>query len=209
MHKIEFYFDPSCPFSWITSRWVKIVEANRKIDITWRPFSLAIKNNELEKSDGDQYTEAHRASHRILRLMHSATIDHHLSMDEIYSFAGYLHHVEKKPLDEVMIEQLIVKYGLTSDLAQQADNPDYDESLEQIIKDATNVVGEDVGVPIIVFRDEQESDQGYFGPVLQSLPSLEDSLQIWDGLSQLATTSSFYELKRTRPSGAPDVDSTR
>ena len=76
------------------------------------------------------------------------------------------------------------------------------------MKEAISVAGEDIGVPTIVFELEDGTKTGYFGPVLQDLPDKEESLRLWDSLSVLATDKSFYELKRSRPAGVPDVYST-
>ena len=208
MQNIKFYFDPICPFTWITSRLIYEVQNNRSIDIEWLPFSLAIKNNELNKDSNDSYARNHQNSHRALRLMLYASNNYDASMNKMYSFLGSEVHIKQRNIDNQLLEDLLDKFDLPKDTLRYADDTLLDDRLKELINDATAVTGRDVGVPIIVFTSEDDKEQGYFGPVLQSLPSSEECLRLWDGLSKMATSSSFYELKRTRPDGNPDVAST-
>ena len=207
MTKLTFYFDPSCPFSWITSRWLLAVKAERDIAINWQPFSLALKNDELTESSSAKHADVHRASHKILRLMMAAR-QNDVSFIDMYSYAGRAFHVDGRSYDQQLTNEIITEFNLESSLAAAVDSADYDQELKEFITQATDVAGEDIGVPTIVFTSESGDQQGYFGPVFQELPDLKQSLQIWDGLEKLATASSFYELKRKRPDGPPDTSST-
>ena len=202
--KVVFYFDPICPFSWITSRWLLQISPHRDVEITWRPFSLALKNDEL----ADTASSSHYPSHRLLRVMLAAERDYSVPMIDSYTASGLLHHVMKKPYDDTGLAQILSSLDLPASLIAFADNSTLDTALQQSLDQAIAVVGDDVGVPTIVFELPDDSNQGYFGPVLNTLPELSESLDIWDGLTKLATTSSFCELKRTRPSGDPDTAST-
>lgn len=208
--KILFYFDPSCPFSWITSRWLLQVSAHRDITIDWRPFSLALKNDELVARDGESiHAQSHRDSLRILRVLLAAEQQHNVPLIDSYTASGMIRHILGDPLDDDGIRSVIVnQLELPESLTSAADDTSYDEILKKHIDEAVAIVGNDIGVPTIVFELESGEKQGYFGPVLGGLPELSESLQIWDGLSQLATAKSFYELKRPRPTGNPDVAST-
>ncbi|HEY5268418.1 MAG TPA: DsbA family protein [Candidatus Saccharimonadales bacterium] len=204
---IEFYFDPSCPFCWITSRWLLIASDHRDINITWKPFSLAIKNKQLNGKDKSKYSEIARSSHRVLRVMLAAQ-DEGASLIDLYTDFGIKHHVAGDEFDDKLITKVLAKHKLPVNLLKCANDTNYDKRLRASIKNATDVCGKDIGVPTIIFILEDGSKNGYFGPVLQDLPELEESLKLWDGLSLLATNKSFYELKRSRPSGGPDVFST-
>jgi hypothetical protein len=103
---------------------------------------------------------------------------------------------------------MLANLGLSESLLAAADDASYDSILQDTLAEAIAVVGNDVGVPTVVFEHADGSKLGYFGPVLNQLPDPEESLAIWDGLVALATVKSFYELKRSRPSGGPDVAST-
>ena len=209
--KIAFYFDPSCPFCWITSRWLLMVAAEREVTVDWRPFSLAIKNDELANNGHDktEHGDIHRASHRILRVMQATAQQTDTSLIDLYSAFGRAFHLEERAFDNDLIAKVLASFNLPSELAAAADDTAYDDELRVSIKSATDVAGEDIGVPTIVFTAEDGSQIGFFGPVLQSLPDKQAGLKLWDGLSQLATDKNFYELKRTRPSGQPDVVSTK
>lgn len=207
MTSIEFYFDPTCPFSWITSRWLLQVSAEREIDITWRQFSLALKNDELTAKDGDnKYVMAHRASHRVHRVIAQAVAEHGASAIELYSEFGIRYHIMERELDDEVILEVLAAKELPAELLSFADDTSLDAGLQTEIDSAVEAAGKDIGVPTIIFKASDGERLGYFGPVLNSLPdTLIESLAIWDGLSKLATVKSFYEIKRNRPGGGPEV----
>lgn len=206
MSKIEFYFDPACPFSWITSRWLLQVRAERDIDISWRQFSLALKNDSLvERDDESPHAADHRASHRIQRVIYQAVSQHQASAIDLYSEFGIRHHIIERAFDEAMIAEVLADKQLPAELAEAADDTSLDQPLRAEIDSAMEAAGGDIGVPTIVFSASDGHKLGYFGPVLNELPdTLDESLAIWDGLAKLATVKSFYELKRGRD-GGPNV----
>jgi len=204
---VEFYFDPSCPFCWITSRWLCMVSNDRDINITWKPFSLAIKNDTLHHNSDNEYAAGARAAHRILRVMLAAEKDGGSLLD-LYTNFGIQHFVVGLDYDDALIKKILERQKLPLELLKSADDEKIDNQIQHSMDQAIEVAGEDIGVPTIVFHLEDGSKAGYFGPVLQDLPDKEESLRLWDGLSMLAADKSFYELKRTRPSSGPDVYST-
>lgn len=205
---ITFYFDPTCPFCWITSRWLLQVSGKRDINITWKPFSLALKNNSFDKDSDSPHRDSHIASHRLLRVMVAAEAEHRASLIDMYTTAGIKIHIVGDDVNDELIGDVLAERKLPTSLLKAADDKKYDDKLDSLIKSATDIAGDDIGVPTIVFTNEKGEQQGFFGPVLQELPELEQSLELWDGLSKLATNSSFYELKRSRPDSMPDVVST-
>lgn len=209
MQRVDFYFDPSCPFCWITSRWLLQVSQERETDIRWRPFSLAIKNDELanDGSDKSPHGEGHRAAHRVLRVI-AAAEQQGASLIELYSAFGRPYHLEDRSFDDALIADVLAAQGLPAELLEAADDAAFDEHLNDELQSALDVVGDDTGVPTIVFVSDSGEKTGYFGPVLNGMPSKEEGLAIWDGLTALGTVSAFYELKRTRPGGGPDTAST-
>ena len=206
MTSIDFYFDPSCPFCWITSRWLLQVREHREIDITWRQFSLALKNNELVGREGETpHAEAHRGSHRVHRVIAAAVRNHGASMIELYSEFGIRFHIMEKPFDDEMITEVLAAKELPAELLGAAGDEGLDENLKGELNSAIDAAGKDIGVPTIVFKADDGTRLGYFGPVLNALPeTLEESLAIWDGLEKLGTVKSFFELKRGRE-GGPNV----
>lgn len=186
-----------------------MVSTERDITIEWKPFSLALKNNELaDDAFETPHAAGHRAAHRVLRVMMAAHATHGTSLIDMYTTSGISHHVAGMDMDDELITNLLDQYTLPHELLEAADSEEYDEKLHDSISSATDVAGDDIGVPTIVFVATDGNKQGFFGPVLQTLPAKDEALDLWDGLSKLATNTSFYELKRSRPSDGPDVFST-
>lgn len=204
---VTFYFDPCCPFCWVTSRWLLLVSGQRDLKIDWRPFSLALKNDELDGQDHTKEAANHRAAHRVLRVMLAAE-KHGADLGRLYTEFGKPFHLLDQAYDDSLITQALADLDLPADLLAAADDTAYDDKLASSLQTAIKVAGDDIGVPTIVFTADDGSKSGFFGPVLQQLPSEAAAFRLWDGLSQLAADSNFYELKRSRPGGKPDVFST-
>lgn len=205
--EVEFYFDPLCPYSWIASRWLLRVQNKREIKVNWLPFSLAIKNN-AKTGKETSHAATQLASLKLLRVILKAQADHKVSLIDAYSSAGNLIHIEQQELNDELIKQFLESLQLPYALFTSVNDSSFDDILKQNIEQAVTVTGKDVGVPIIIFNTESGQRQGYFGPVFNQLPSPAEELPLWDALSVLASSPSFYELKRQLPSGEPDVGST-
>ena len=203
MKNVYFYFDPCCPWCWVTSRWLDEVSRTRDFSVTWQPFSLALKNDEVVENDGEQsaYGAYHRSGHRVLRLI-EAIVDKHGETErfKLYSALGAEYHVrgDEEFFTDEMIKKALVSCGYSDEFMSSLDDIAYDRDLQKCLDEATAVVGDDIGVPTIIFEQEDGTKTGYFGPVITELPSKEDGLKLWDGLSTLAGVKGFYELKRSR-----------
>lgn len=185
-----------------------MVQTDRNINIDWKPFSLALKNDVLNNPKStNEHAETYRMSHRILRVILRASKDHNVSLIDLYTAFGIRYHISGKEYDDEAIKKVLEQFSLPISLLEFADDKTIDSELCEFIDQAVNVVGEDIGVPTIIFNKDGHK-LGYFGPVLQELPDKEEAVKLWDGLVSLASTNSFYELKRKRPSGKPDVFST-
>lgn len=206
MTTVEFYFDPSCPFSWITSRWLHQIITERDVTVRWRQFSLALKNDELVPSkDETPHARVHREAHRVQRVIAKAVADYGASAADLYSEFGVRFHIMEQAFDDDMIRAVLADKALPSGVFLAADDESIDKELQAEIDSAIEAAGSDIGVPTIVFQSKDAQRLGYFGPVLNELPSSpQESLAIWDGLEKLATSSSFYEIKRARE-GGPNV----
>lgn len=186
-----------------------MVIPERNLTVDWRPFSLAIKNNELQPhEDESPHAVNHRRAHRVLRVIEAAAAAG-ASRAKLYTDFGKMVHVDGGEYDDMAIDIALGINSLPAELAQAADDTQYDAALSASNDAALKLVGNDVGVPIIIIEQTDGSEAGYFGPVLQSLPDEATGLKLWDGLVQLATVPEFYELKRTRPGGMPDTGSTK
>lgn len=207
--KISFYFDPICPWCWVTSRWLSEVSLSRNLQIDWKPFSLALKNHRLDSDQPQKskYAKMHLASNRVLRVIEASD---QLGADrgKLYSHIGRAHHVDGEQYDDQAILQMLEHSNLSKDLLDAADDSSHDSALKASLDEAIDIAGSDVGVPLIIFEPKNGQKLGYFGPVLMRQPTGQAALDLWDGLSKLASSSDFYELKRSRPSGGPDTRST-
>ncbi|HMS24887.1 MAG TPA: DsbA family protein [Acidimicrobiia bacterium] len=198
MQHIEFYFDPSCPWCWVTSRWLTEVSQHRDISIEWLPFSLAIKNGELDGEDVTGHLDTHTIAHRVLRMIEAIHAEEGIDRGQLYSAFGRAYFIDKTLNDDNFMPVVLQQLGLDPDYINQADNIEHDTALTQHMDTAIEIVGDDVGVPLVIFVNEKGEKQGYFGPVLQGLPDTQDGLDLWDGLSSLGSSSNFFELKRAR-----------
>lgn len=204
--KVQFYFDPICPYTWVTSRWLELVAAHRALTIDWQPFSLAIKNGDLE-GGGGEYGEKHRTSHRILRVIAAAQLQDASTAGTLYHAFGVAHHIDGRPFTDELIQSVLAAQQLPENLIAAADDRSHDTTISQSMTDALELVGDDAGVPIIAFTHQDGVRRGFFGPVLLQMPELNEALKLWDGIHTLSAVDSFYELKRSR-SGEPDIAST-
>jgi len=167
-----------------------------------------MKNNELHSDEKAKspYGEAHRAAHRVLRVIEAA-VQAGGDRGKLYGDIGRIKHVEKRDYVDDEIEIMLSLSELDKSLLAAADDETYDAKIQQLLNEAIEIVGHDVGVPLIIFEPENGQKLGYFGPVLMRQPTGQAALDLWDGLSKLASSSDFYELKRSRPKGGPDTSS--
>lgn len=207
MQRLDFHYDPICPFCWITSRWILQVADDRKLDITWRPLSLAILNNELDGSDTTEEGEPHRLGHRVHRVILAAAAQGHRVID-LYSAFGRPHHLDQRPYDDALIAEVLADLGLPADLAKAADDTSWDKHLQEENEAAAEAMGGDTGVPVIVLELPDGQRRGLNGPILCALPSRQEGVELWDALTGLAPIASFYGVSRVRPDGMPDTSTT-
>ena len=200
--KIDFYFDPSCPWCWVTSRWLLMVSGQRDLDIDWRLFSLAYVNDELKNKEGGE----HLPSHRVERLM-LAVKKQGVNILDLYTALGIKHFLSGEEYTDSMIEDVLKQLNLSGELINSASDSSLDPEIIASSEEAKKVVGQDIGVPTIVFNFDNQVKKGFFGPVLKELPAQEESVKLWDSIVELAKNDSFCELKRGRDSD-PDVYST-
>lgn len=211
MADLEFFFDPVCPWAWITSRWVTEVQQLRSYDVQWRFISLRFLNE--EKMDYSKmpegYKEVHAAGTQGLRVAARARAEQgNDAVTKVYTALGTsLHNREERAAmvaDPVThIAGLLEAAGLPTEWAQSS----LDESFDALIRSETELAlertGKDVGTPILTFHPGKASEASFFGPVVSSIPRGEEALKLWDAVETLATTSGVAELKRSlraRPS---------
>jgi len=192
--RVQFWFDPACPFCWMTSRWLVRVAAHRGIDIEWLPISLLVKNGTRE---GEPFFAEVSASHGMLRVVEAVREAGRADrIGDLYTELGRELHVRGGSVD---LPSILDGLGLDRGLARAAEDERFDAAIRTAMDDGLALVGDAVGTPIIaVERSDGTGRIGLFGPVITELPDVDASLRLWDGFLAMVATDGFFELKRTR-----------
>jgi hypothetical protein len=191
----DFWFDPLCPWAWITSRWMLEVEQVRPVKTRWHLMSLAYLNLvQHEGKDVDkEYLERLEGAWGPVRICAAAAA---VRGDDIllplYTALGTRFHLEERR-DADALADAVKEAGLPPSLVEAASSTEFDESIKISHHDGMDRVGLDVGTPVI-----SADGHAFFGPVMTPIPRGEAAGQLWDGVLLVAGTDGFFELKRTR-----------
>ena len=191
--QLDFWFDPLCPWAWITSRWVLEVEKVRPVQARWHVMSLAVLNAGKEDMP-ERYKEFMRQAWGPVRVCIAA--EQKFGPDvllPLYTALGTRFHQEKADRDRATIEAALAEAGLPAELANAMDDESYDDALLASHKDGMDRVGYEVGTPVI-----SVNGTSFFGPVVSPIPRGEAAARLWDGVLLVASTDGFFELKRSR-----------
>lgn len=190
---VQFYFDPACPWTWITSRWVVEVAALRDLQITWQLFSLRYHNKD---NPGYDWIRAELDDqHPAMRIL-AATKQHHgnAAVGKLYTALGaFIHYDDDEHLTR--LPEVIAAAGLPADIIAAGNDSSWDAIIEESTERAHDIVGKEVGIPIVVIDGAQTT---YFGPVLSPAPTGDEALRLWDAFVTLGSITGVYEIKRTR-----------
>lgn len=202
--KVTFYFDVSCPFCWVTSRWIKEVEKVRDIEVEWKPMSLSVLNEGRDELP-EEYKFMMQCNWTPARLFNAVfSQDGQEAVDKLYTALGTKIHNENRidrhahvdepehAFDE-LIKEALAEVGLPEERLAQALTTEFDELMRENHAEAMKEVGNDVGTPVVKLNDV-----AFFGPVLTRIPCGEEAGKIFDGSVAVASYPYFFEIKRSR-----------
>ena len=193
---VQFWFDPVCPWAWITSRWMLEVEKVRPVRPDWRIMSLAYLNLTQHEGKGlnEDYLKRMSLAWRPVRICAAAAQEKGPDiLGPLYTALGTRFHVEGRREDPAVIPEALAEVGLPASLADAATSTEFDEQIKASHHEAFDEVGLDVGTPVI-----RISGRALFGPVITPAPKGEAAGRLWDGLVLVTEADGFFELKRTR-----------
>jgi len=190
---VDFWFDPLCPWAWITSRWMLEVQQVRPVQVHWHVMSLAVLN-EGKTDMSERYVELMKQAWGPVRVAIAAEQRFGPEvLGPLYTALGTRFHQEKLPRDRATVEAALAEAGLPTDLADAMESTEYDEALRASHAAGIERVGYEVGTPILSMNGTS-----IFGPVVTPIPRGEAAAKLWDGVNLVTQTDGFFELKRSR-----------
>ena len=193
--QVRFWFDPICPWCWLTSRWLaEEVAPARDLEVDWRSISLEIRNDSPDLDP--KRRERYHVTHRLLRVCEALRAAGEADrIGALYTELGRRIHHEKEYSPDLPASLAAV--GIDASFASAADDDSWDDAVRAATDDCEEVAGDHLGPPVIAL--EVDGDwKGYFGPVLPQVPRGDDAVAIWDAVVALMRAPGFYELKRHR-----------
>ncbi len=194
---VHMWFDPACPWAWITSRWLLEVEQVRPVRIEFRVMSLGVLNE--DKDIPDNYRTMLAGTWGAVRVCIAAQQKFGTAvLRDLYTALGTRIHLQKAEKNRDLLVAALTEAGLPTDLADAADSTELDEELRRSHHEGMDPVGYEVGTPVIHVPGPDGELIAFFGPVVTPAPKGEAAGRLWDGVLTVAGTDGFFELKRTR-----------
>ncbi|GAA2217546.1 DsbA family protein [Streptomyces nogalater] len=204
---VDFWFDPLCPWAWMTSRWVLEVEKLRDIEVRWHIMSLAVLNEDkLDELPADYRELLTTKAWPAVRVVTAAWQKHGEDVvGPLYTALGTRIHNNGEGATPEAIAGALADVGLPAELIDYAGQEDFEfeAELRASHKEGIDKVGQDVGTPVIALPGPDGGQIAFFGPVVTPAPKGEQAARLWDGTVAVASVPGFYEIKRTRTKG-PD-----
>ncbi len=195
--RVDLWFDPLCPWAWMTSRWLLEVAELRDLDPHFRVMSLAVLNE--DKDIPEEYRAMLQSAWGPVRTCIAAAQQAGDDvLGDLYTALGNRIHLQGRDIDRALVEEALEEVGLPTSLADAMESQEYDEARRASHHEGIDLVGEEVGTPVISVEGV-----AFFGPVVTPAPKGEDAARLWDGVVLVAGTPGFFELKRSRDKG-PD-----
>jgi predicted DsbA family dithiol-disulfide isomerase len=194
---VDMWFDPICPFAWITSRWLLEASQVRDIEVTWNVMSLAHLNRdqEMDASRKESMNKSWTATRLIAAVKAKSGNE---AVAALYTALGKRIHLQKEKVNDELLAGALADAGLPGDLISEAANEAWNLDVIESHERAISMVGNDVGTPVLAI-----GEAAFFGPVISPAPKGEAAGKLWDGFVLCLQTPEFFELKRARKRG-PD-----
>ncbi|MFJ8231234.1 DsbA family protein [Streptomyces sp. NPDC094448] len=196
---VDFWFDPLCPWAWMTSRWMLEVEKVRDVEVRWHVMSLAVLNEDRMDELPEQYREGLKDAWAPVRVVAAARELHgDEAVGPLYTALGTRFHNEDRGTGRDTIADALKDAGLPAELIDYADRDTYDAEVRASHQEGIDKVGQEVGTPVIAVPGADGEQIAFFGPVVTPAPQGEAAARLWDGTLLVAATPGFFEIKRTR-----------
>ncbi|MFH9748904.1 DsbA family protein [Streptomyces anulatus] len=200
---VDFWFDPLCPWAWMTSRWMLEVEKVRDVEVRWRVMSLAVLNEDKLDDLPEEYRDLleNKAWGPVRVVVAARQLHGDAVVGPLYTALGTRFHNNGEGPTREAVAAALKDVGLPADLAEYADSDRYDTELRASHKEGIDKVGQEVGTPVIAVPGADGEQIAFFGPVVTPAPKGEEAAKLWDGTLLVASIPGFYEIKRTRTQG--------
>lgn len=212
MTDVEVFVDPSCPWTWITSRWLAEVAPQRDLTLRWRSFCIELRDDYGVSPAVPEHLRAfaitaHALSHRLLRVFEAVrAAAGEDAVDRLYREWGRRFFVVPPSTDEVLLSECLAASGLDAGLLAAADDDGWDTPIGEAMEVAYAFGGPKTQTPVVVVRSDPP--YGFKGPVMAPAPTGEAAVRLWDALQLVGAEPGFFELTRPRrnPPDPPPAD---
>ena len=202
MTDVEVFIDPSCPWAWVTSRWLLEVAPERDLSVTWRSYCLEIRDDygvapTVPENYRQQALDGHAVSHRMLRIFEAARAQHgEVAVDRLYDEWGAQYFLGTPPEPDELLVDCLAAAGLSPALRAAADDEKWDVPIREAMEVAYAFGGPKTQTPTIVVR--ADPPHGFKGPVMAPAPTGLDAVRLWDAIQVLSEHEGFFEVTRPR-----------
>ncbi|MEU9955451.1 disulfide bond formation protein DsbA [Streptomyces sp. NPDC050982] len=190
---VDFWFDPVCPYTWISSRWMVEVAKVRPVSVRWRVMSLSVLNEHRDDNPEGEWGDYMWAPVRVCAAVEERFGQQ--ALGDLFTAMGTRFHLRG---DWGNLPASLADAGLPEEIAEVAGSTAYDEAIRSSHAQAVALAGDDIGTPVLSVAGPGGEQVGFFGPVVSPAPTGETAGQLWDGFLLMATVPGFYEVKRTR-----------